>query len=248
MEIIIRRRDMYVVAVVLSLFFSWVAWATFENHDARERLRALASQHVDEWFATEPEGTRREDYEYLALVDSVRPYTYFGPTFGVVHVYIRDKGDVECKTFKGIEYYYRLEDDAWKLEHSAGCSAKSHHIRAFEQYVADGSDVKDFVFDQALGIDFDVAKAEEHIRSRSGDQNPFMHDHADDHGHEHGAGVVHDHGDGHGASPATQGAPAVPRRDSAQAAQERERFLERRYGHLDTPDYHHEQPEGTVLQ
>jgi hypothetical protein len=209
MEIIIRRRDIYLVAVVLSLFLSWVAYATYENVDARATLKEYAEAHIDEWFETEPEDTRREDYEYMAIVDMERPYELFGPTFGVVHVYVREEGDEECKTFEGIEYYYRMEADGWFLEHSAGCAAKEHHIRAFQHYLAEGAGVKDSVFDEALGINFDVAQAQAYLDARKEGRNPFLavhasdHDHADDHNHgksqeaadshEHAVGQAPDH-------------------------------------------------------
>ena len=40
MEIIIRRRDVYVVAIALAVFFSWVAHAAYKNAGARAELRA----------------------------------------------------------------------------------------------------------------------------------------------------------------------------------------------------------------
>lgn len=206
MEIIIRRRDIYVVAVALSMFFSWVAYAKYDNSSARDDLRNLARAHVDEWFASEPEGTRREDYEYLAIVDMVRPYELFGPAYGVIHVYLRDKGDVDCRTFQGVEYYYRMENGAWVLEDSAGCGAKEHHVRAFQHYLADGMSVEDHVFDKAIGIDFDVAKAEAHLKARDAGENPFIASHRHDHGHDHGHG--HAHGHDHARSHSDHGAKA----------------------------------------
>jgi hypothetical protein len=193
MEIIIRRRDIYVVAVFLTVFFSWVAYATYENFDARASLRELAQGHVDEWFETEPEGTKREDYEYLAIVDMDRPYELFGPTFGVVHVYIRDRGDVACDTFKGIEYYYNMEKEGWDMEHSAGCAAKEHHVRAFQNYLAQGAGVNDSVIDKAVGINFDVAQAEAYLKARKEGRNPFLAGHDHSHGRDHLSDHGHDH-------------------------------------------------------
>jgi len=193
MEIIIRRRDLYVVALVLTVASSWVAYAAYENFDARQTLQGLAEVHIDEWFDSEPEGTSRDDYEYLAIVDMERPYEIFGPAFGVVHVYIRDRGDEACETFKGIEYYYRLDENGWALEHSAGCAAKQHHIRAFQHYIADGSGVHYTAIDEALGIEFDAVQAEEYLKARQEGRNPFLagHKHDHDEGVEGAAGHAH---------------------------------------------------------
>ncbi len=166
MEIIIRRRDIYVVFTVLFLFVCWVAYAKFENRSMQARLRELASNHVDEWFNTESPQVKREDFEYVAIVDTDRPYELFGPSYGVVHVYIREKGDKECKTFKGIEYYYKHDGNEWELGDSAGCSAKEHHIRAFETYLEKGMGIEERVFDDALGIEFDVDKLRAHLEGR----------------------------------------------------------------------------------
>ena len=199
MEIIIRRRDIYVVAIVLCIFFGWVGHAAYANYDARMDLKSLAEFHIDEWFDTEPEGAEREDFDYLAIVDMDRPYELFGPAFGVVHVYIRDKGDEACKTFKGIEFFYRLESEEWRLEHSAGCGAKEHHVRAFQHYLSQGNGVNDSVFDQALGIEFDVAAAEEYLKAREEGRNPFLASHT---GHDHDLDVdldEHNHNHNHDA-------------------------------------------------
>lgn len=181
MEIIIRRRDIYVSVTAITLFVCWCAYAQYENHVIQAALKERASGHVDEWFATEEPGTRREDHEYVAIVDTERPYRIFGPCYGVVHVYIREKGDVDCKTFKGIEYFYKHDEGSWVLQDSAGCGAKEHHIRAFETYLANGRGVEEHVFDQALGIDFDVEK----VRARLEGGARHKHEHGEDHDHEH---------------------------------------------------------------
>jgi hypothetical protein len=228
MEIIIRRRDIYVVAAFLTCFFSWIAYAAYDNQSARQTLVALAESHIDEWFATEPVGTRREDYEYVAIVDMERPYELFGPAFGVVHVYIRNRGDVACETFKGIEYYYRHENGGWQMEHSAGCGAKEHHVRAFQEYLARGAGVEGKVIDRALGLEFDVARAEEYLKARQEGRNPFLASHANDHaahenadqgGHEHGVDAVHQHDSDPNVVPESldddaSGRPTAPARES----------------------------------
>jgi hypothetical protein len=193
MEIIIRRRDIYVVFTALFLFVCWVAYAKFENRSMQARLRELASTHVDEWFNTESPQVKREDFEYVAIVDTDRPYELFGPAYGVVHVYIREKGDKDCKTFKGIEYYYKHDGNEWELGDSAGCSAKEHHIRAFETYLEKGMGIEERVFDDALGIEFDVEKLRAHLEGRPS-EGGGLHD-----GHDHDTEVV----------PAADSAPAA---------------------------------------
>lgn len=234
MEIIIRRRDIYVVTALLVAFLSWVAIAQYENHAMRADLRELASSHVDEWFASEPEDTKREDFEFFAIVDSERTYELFGPTYGVVHVYIRERGDVDCKTFKGIEYFYRGEEGRWTLEDSAGCSAKEHHVRAFETYLSQGYGVDETVIDSALGVDFDVAQLRARVEI----------------GHLHTSGDGHTH-----AAEETAGAPEV---GSAQTENEdevspkvrreqRARKARRNHEHDDHGQVDHQQ-EGATAQ
>lgn len=214
MEIIIRRRDIYVVFTVLLLFVCWVAYAKFENRSMQARLRELASNHVDEWFNTESPPVKRDDFEYVAIVDTERPYELFGPAYGVVHVYIREKGDVACKTFKGIEYYYKHDGQEWELGDSAGCSAKEHHIRAFETYLDKGLGIEDRVFDDALGIEFDVEKLRAHLEGRPS-EGGGLHD-----GHDHDAHGSHAAGNdlavpavsvaGPVENPETSGEPVMP--------------------------------------
>jgi len=150
-----------------------------------------------------------------------RPYNLFGPAFGVVHIYIRDRGDEACETFKGIEYYYRLNEDGWDLEHSAGCAAKQHHIRAFQSYIQQGSGVHYTALDEALGIEFDVARAEEYLQARQEGRNPFLatHSHGEDHADHSSSPATHAHDthghNGHGSHAIVTSAPDHPRETAA---------------------------------
>jgi len=155
MDVVIRRKDLYVCGVVLAAFFGWVAYAMHDNAAMRAELEALAAEHIDQWF-TDPEGNPvdRDKYDYLAIVDSEKAFTLFGRGWGVVHTYFRDKGDDEFKSFKGIEFFYMRENGEWVLQDSAGCGAFEHHLRAFDEFMRLGVDVPGKVYDRALGIDF----------------------------------------------------------------------------------------------
>jgi len=171
MDIIIRKKDIYVCSIAIAIFSAWVAYAMYDNHVMREELEAVAEGHLDELF--EPEtGFTRDAYDYLAIVDSGKAFNLFGRGWGVIHVYLRKKGDVDFKTFEGVEYYYRRDDGEWHMTDSAGCGAFEHHIRAFDTFLAQNIHVPNRVFDRALGIDFDYSS------------DPHDHDH-DDHDHDH---------------------------------------------------------------
>ena len=80
------------------------------------------------------------------------------------------------------------EEKEWKLLDSAGCGAKEHHLRAFDEMLAKGVHVEDRVFEKALGIDFDWRK---YLTSDDIDQGPMpiRHEHDRDQDHDHS----HDH-------------------------------------------------------
>jgi len=165
MEVIVRKRDIYVCGAILALFGAWVAYALNDSAKMREELDALAHGHIDAWF-TDPEGNAvdRSKYDYLAIVDAEKAFTLFGRGWGVVHTYYRDKGDEEFKTFKGIEYFYVRENGEWVLQDSAGCGAFEHHLRAFNEFMRLGVDVPTKVYDRALGIDFQYSM--EHLNAK----------------------------------------------------------------------------------
>ncbi|MCC6697476.1 MAG: hypothetical protein IT365_17740 [Candidatus Hydrogenedentes bacterium] len=175
MSLVIRRNDVAVTLVAVGLFFAWLGLAQYENVRMHRELHGLADRLLDEWFATENPPVNRDDFDYLAIVDSERAFKLFGRAWGVVHLYIRNKDDKNMETFKGIEYFYQRMGDQWVLLDSAGCSAKEHHIRAFDEFLAKGMDVNERVIDAALGFEFDYEHMLAHLEGRD---NEHHHDHA----------------------------------------------------------------------
>jgi len=154
-EIIIRKRDIYISTVILAAFGAWIAYALHDNSRIHAELEEIAAGHVGEWFENgRGEALDRDEFDYLAIVDSEKAFTLFGRAWGVVHTYFRRKGDESFDTFKGIEYFYVREDGEWKMHDSAGCGALEHHIRAFDAFMAAGVHVPNKVYDRALKIDF----------------------------------------------------------------------------------------------
>lgn len=154
-EITINKRDVKIAAIVLSVFGGMLAYGLHDTKVMKRELNALARVHIDEWFDFGPEPTDRSQFDYLAIVDSDKAFKFFGKGWGVIHFYVRDLGDTEMKSFKGVEFYYAREGGEWVLKDSAGCGAVEHHVRAFDEMLALGMDVPDRIFDKALGIDFD---------------------------------------------------------------------------------------------
>jgi len=153
-EIIVRKRDIYISIAILTLFGAWVAYTLHDNRAIHEELEQIAEAHIDEWFEGGPEPIDREKYDYLAIVDSEKAFTLFGRAWGVIHTYYREKDDKEFNTFKGIEYFYVREDGKWRKHDSAGCGAFEHHLRAFDAFMASGVHVPNNVYNRALKIDF----------------------------------------------------------------------------------------------
>lgn len=170
MELIIRKRDIRFALVACGILGSALAYAYHDASAMRRELEGIAQEKIDEWF--EGDESARANSDYLALVDSGKAFHVFGRGWGVIHVYFRDKGDVDMTSFKGVEYYFVREDETWTLLDSAGCGAMEHHLRAFEEFHALGHDVPERVFHKALGIDPKTMQA--------------GHDHDHEHGdHEH---------------------------------------------------------------
>jgi hypothetical protein len=165
MEIIIRRRDIYVSLALIAVFAAWVAYALHDNEVMHEELEQLAEGHIDDWFEGGVEPVDRSQFDYLAIVDAEKAFTLFGRGWGVVHTYFREKGDEEFKTFKGIEFFYVRENGEWKMHDSAGCGAFEHHLRAFDAFMAQGVHVPNKVYNRALKIDFDYDMS--HLNARN---------------------------------------------------------------------------------
>lgn len=181
MELIIRKGDIRFAVAAFGILGSALAFAYYDANLMRRELEGIAQEKIDEWF--QDDEAVRSQTDYLALVDSGKAFHVFGRGWGVIHLYFRDKGDVDMKTFKGLEYYFAREDGRWALKDSAGCGALEHHLRAFEEFHALGHEVPDRVFYRALGIDPESLKAD-HDHDREG------------HDHDHGHGTA---GEGRGA-------------------------------------------------
>lgn len=168
MEIVIRKRDIYISLLLLGLFGAWVAYGLYDNQRMRSELSEIAEQHIDDWFNGGDSPADPAQFDYLAIVDSEKAFTLFGRGWGVVHTYFREKGDEEFKTFKGIEYFYVREDGEWRMHDSAGCGALEHHVRAFDAFMAQGVHVDTKVYDRALKIDFDYDMSHLDARNAEG--------------------------------------------------------------------------------
>lgn len=165
MEIIIRKRDIYISLALLCAFGAWVAYAMHDNSVMRTEMEAIAEAHIDDWFEGGAEPLDRTRFDYLAIVDVEKAFTLFGRGWGVVHTYFREKGDEEFKTFKGIEFFYVREDGVWRMHDSAGCGAFEHHLRAFDAFMAQGVHVPNNVYNRAMKIDFDYDMS--HLNARN---------------------------------------------------------------------------------
>lgn len=172
MEIIVRRRDIYVCAILILGFSSFSAWALYDTNNMKKELDKLAEFHLYDYFDRPNGDWDKSEFDYLAIVDSGKAFVLFGRSYGVVHTYYKRKGDTDFKTFEGIEYFYNWEHGEWKLMDSAGCGAVEHHIRAFDTFIQQNVDVPNRIFNKALGIDF----LDDH------DHSQHMHDH-DNHKH-----------------------------------------------------------------
>ncbi len=153
MRIEVSRRDIAVCLVIITLFGVWLAYAFYDLDNISSDLRRVAQLHVDDWFTVDGQMVDRDRFEYLTIVDSEKAFTLFGRAWGVIHFYVKDKGDIDFTTFKGIEYFYVRENGTWTLLDSAGCGAHEHHLRAFDEFLKIGVEVPDKIYDRALGID-----------------------------------------------------------------------------------------------
>lgn len=178
MNLIIRKRDVYISIGAILAFSAFVGYSLYDNSVMHAELKDIAEQEIDSWFAKSEPPADRNKFDYLAIVDSKKAFRLFGRGWGVIHCYYREKGDQDFKTFKGIEYFYKREGGKWVLKDSAGCGAFEHHLRAFNELMKTGVDVPNRVFDRALGIDFAYGADHEH-------EGADGHKHDDAHEHTH---------------------------------------------------------------
>jgi len=138
----IYHYDLKILAAVVVSAASLVAWTRHDTTDMMAELHEIAEEKLAEYMGN----ATAEDYETLILVDGGKSFTLFGRAWGVVHVYIRNKGDEEMKTFKGLEYYFKRYEDRWRELDSAGCGALEHHVRAFKEFEKRGMKVSPSVY------------------------------------------------------------------------------------------------------
>lgn len=98
-----------------------------------------------------PEGTRQEaeflqpgsraDFDCLTEVRSGREYGWFGKFWGTVRVYIREKDDRLMTSFRGFEFFYRLENGVWTQTDSASIVTPEHILEAYGAFEEAGLEV-----------------------------------------------------------------------------------------------------------
>jgi len=142
MRLEIRRYELKILAIAVICIISVLVWSQVDTTDMMAELNQIAEQKLAEYLGD----ANPEDHETLILVDGGKAFNLFGRAWGVIHIYIRDKGDEEMKTFKGLEYYFKRYEDRWHQLDSAGCGALEHHVRAFKEFEARGMKVAPSVY------------------------------------------------------------------------------------------------------
>jgi len=149
MELIIRKRDCYVTFVILAVFAAVVLHHRWDTHKIDQQLNAWAEAAVIENLG---DPSLLKDWDVVAMCESAKTFHVAGPAWGAIHVFMREKGDEEMKTFKGIEYYLKRQDGRWIEVDSAGCGALSHHVDGFKEFERRGMKVATDAYDRALGF------------------------------------------------------------------------------------------------
>ena len=122
MTLVIHRNELKLVAIIGICAFSVVAWSWVDTSDMMAELHEIATQKLNDYLGEEDPAA----YETLILVDGGKSFNLFGRAWGVIHVYIRNHGDEEMKTFKGIEYYFKRYNGKWLELDSAADAVHSN--------------------------------------------------------------------------------------------------------------------------
>lgn len=150
MDLVIRKIDLLVLVIAISVCAGVAIYHKIDSGHIDEELRAFASMKITQEIL--PEDARLEDWEIITLVKSAKTFNWIGTTWGAIHVFMRQRGDVEMRTFKGVEYYLKRQGDKWIQIDSAGCGALSHHVEGFKEFERLGLEVASDAYDIALGF------------------------------------------------------------------------------------------------
>ncbi len=142
MKLEVRHYELKLLVVIIVFVAGVLAWSQIDSTDMMSELNVIAEEKLVGYLGeADP-----KDYETLILVDGGKSFKLFGRAWGVIHIYIRNKGDEDMKTFKGLEYYFKRYEDRWHELDSAGCGALEHHVRAFKEFEARGMKVSPSVY------------------------------------------------------------------------------------------------------
>lgn len=132
-----RRRDVKQLVAILLI----TAVATLYSRWDLARKDALlvpeSVRHESELLPPES----KADFDCLTEVQSGREYGWFGKFWGTVRVYIREKDDRAMGSFRGFEFFYRLEDGAWTQTDSASIVTPEHILEAYTSFEEAGLEV-----------------------------------------------------------------------------------------------------------
>lgn len=148
MELIIRKRDMYITALVL---LACAAVGIHHHYDSQQIDRDLRAFAKNSLLNLLGEDANLDEWDVVCMVDQAKSFHVAGPAWGAIHTFVRRKGDEEMKTFKGIEYYLKRSEGEWIEIDSAGCSALEHHVSGFAEFERLGLKVAPSAYDRALG-------------------------------------------------------------------------------------------------
>lgn len=140
---VIRRSDWILIGLIGVILFTTGVYAAIDNVKIKRDLEQIAERKAREYM-----GPYADKYEYVVIVKRLDGIPLFSIPRGGIHLFLREKGDAEMKTFKGIEYYCKRVGGQWTVIDSAGCSALEHHCQGFKEMEAKGFEVSPKVYEK----------------------------------------------------------------------------------------------------
>jgi hypothetical protein len=125
------------IAISIALLVGLVGYLVYVWMDIKSN-RALLETQVVTLVEDFYKGLSKEEFEWLAEVQSGKSNYIFGNDWGVIRFYSRKKGDMEMNSFIGLERFYELKSGAWSETDFAKMDRPEHIYDGYQYFEEHG--------------------------------------------------------------------------------------------------------------
>ena len=138
----LSRRDLRLLISVVSIILAIYLYTIYDNNRLYKELYPIAEEKKEKYFSD----MDIDKYDIITQVQSGKSLAFTGRPWGVLRIYMRNKGDASMDSFIGLEYYFVRENKTWVSHDNVAIREPKYINEAYSEYEKNGYELDEKVF------------------------------------------------------------------------------------------------------